>query len=974
MPTANEIRQQFLDFFVKRHGHTAVPSSSVVPLDDPTLLFTNAGMNQFKDVFLGTGTRPYKRAVDSQKCIRAGGKHNDLEDVGRDTYHHTFFEMLGNWSFGDYFKKEAIAWAWELLTEVWKLDKSRLHATVFEGDPKAGLARDGEAAEFWRTQTDIEPSHIHLGSMKDNFWMMGETGPCGPCSEVHYDRTPEKSGGRLVNAGDARVIEIWNLVFIQFNRDELGNLNLLPARHVDTGMGFERITAVLQGKESNYDTDVFSPVIEAIGELVGKRYGGLIDNIDDIAFRVIADHLRMLTFAITDGALPSNKGRGAVLRSVLRRGFRFGYQYLKQREPFIHRLVPTLVAHMGGAYPELKTNPERVQEVIRSEEADFLKTVDRGLALFEKAVGDAKRQYEVAKVRPYPAGPALVQPYTQDETEYAEKYPRERYPSPVISDTVAFNLYTTYGFPFDLIKQMAGERGYQVDEEGYFRLMREHEEKSRAATGVSDADMAAVLQGIAERRRRVFEAIAEEEAARNEEAEQIVQQTIEQRRSAAGAIHSGLSPEATDDRSKWERSQAEGKIQGWIVERHWHNSGNLYPGIRAGLVVDRTCFYAESGGQVGDKGHIATATGRFEVTQTQKVADTIVHLGHVVSGHIELGQAARLEVSREREFTRKNHTATHLLHWALHQVLGVHVEQRGSKVKPEEFTFDFSHSSPMTDAQKAEVERLVNEKVYADLPVQWRELPIAEAKRLPGVRAFFGDKYGDVVRVVEIGDGFSREFCGGTHLAHTGQIGLFKILSEEAVGKGVRRLTCITARRAVEVVQQEDAILAELAESFRCRPDELPARVAGLQEEIKKLQQQLKKGAATDLQGAADKLLASADQIAGAKVIVGEMPAGADEQMRQQIDRLRQKAGTAVVVIGWSEDSKVQFLAAVTDDLVKKGLHAGKLVGQVAQVIGGKGGGKPTMAQAGGKEPAKLSEALQRARQLAGEALKGSER
>jgi alanyl-tRNA synthetase len=964
MPTANEIRQQFIDFFVTRHGHTAVPSSSVVPLDDPTLLFTNAGMNQFKDVFLDTGTRPYKRAVDSQKCIRAGGKHNDLEDVGRDTYHHTFFEMLGNWSFGDYFKKEAIAWAWELLTKVWKLDKARLHATVFEGDPQAGLSRDDEAAEFWRTETDIDPSHIHLGSTKDNFWMMGDTGPCGPCSEIHYDRTPDKSGARLVNVGDARVIEIWNLVFIQFNRDESGKLHLLPAKHVDTGMGFERITAVLQGKESNYDTDVFNPLMEAIGKLVGKHYGGQLGSIDDVAFRVVADHLRMLTFAITDGALPGNKGRGAVVRSVLRRAFRFGYQYLGQREPFIYRLVPALVAQMGGAYPDLKTNPQRVQDIIRGEEGDFLKTVDRGLALFEKAVHDARRQFQVAKIRPYPAGPALVEPYTKDEIEYAEKYPKEKYPVPVISDIVAFNLYTTYGFPFDLIKQMAEEQGYRVDEEGYSRLMKEHEEKSRSATGVSDADMAAILQGIAERRRRITESIAEEEAAQNEEAVQIIQ-TIEQRRREAAAVHSGRSPEATDDRSKWERAQAEGKIQGWIVEGHWHNSGNLYPGVRAGLMVDRTCFYAESGGQVGDKGHIATATGRFEVTQTQKVADTIVHLGDVVSGHIEPGQAAKLEVSPDREFTRKNHTATHLLHWALHRVLGEHVEQRGSKVKPDEFTFDFSHSGPMTDAEKAQIEQLVNQNVYTDLPVAWRELPIAEAKRLPGVRAFFGDKYGDVVRVVEIGDGFSREFCGGTHIEHTGQIGFFKILSEEAVGKGVRRLTCVTARRAVEVVQQEDAILAEVAGSFHCRPDELPARVAGLQEEVKKLQQQLRKGAATDLQGVADKLLASADEVGGAKVIVGEMPAGPDEQMRQQLDRLRQKAGTAVVVIGWSEDGKVQLLAAVTDDLVKKGVHAGKLVGEVAQVVGGKGGGRPNMAQAGGKEPAKLAEALQLARQLA---------
>src|SRR5947209_12543400 len=435
MPTSNEIRQQFLDFFVKQHGHTAVPSSSVVPLDDPTLLFTNAGMNQFKDVFLGTGTRPYKRAVDSQKCIRAGGKHNDLEDVGRDTYHHTFFEMLGNWSFGDYFKKEAIAWAWELLTKDWKLDKARLHATVFEGDPAQGLARDDEAAEFWRTQTDIDPSHVHLGSKKDNFWMMGDTGPCGPCTEVHIDRTPDKSGGRLVNKGDARVMEIWNLVFIQFNRDQSGKLTPLPAKHVDTGMGFERVTAVLQNKDSNYDTDVFQPIMDAIAALVGRKYTYKLDDLNDVAFRVIADHLRMLTFSITDGALPDNKGRGSVLRSVLRRAVRFGWQCFNQREPFIYKLVPALVEHMGGAYPELKKNPGRVANVIKGEEADFLKTIERGMALFEKAAERAKKS------------------------------------GGIISGKDMFDLFTTYGFPPDLTRQMAQEQGLLCDEEGYQQLM-----------------------------------------------------------------------------------------------------------------------------------------------------------------------------------------------------------------------------------------------------------------------------------------------------------------------------------------------------------------------------------------------------------------------------------------------------------------------------------------------------------------------
>jgi alanyl-tRNA synthetase len=886
MPTSNDIRSQFIDFFVKKHGHTAVPSSSVVPMDDPTLLFTNAGMNQFKDVFLGAGTRPYRRAVDSQKCIRAGGKHNDLEDVGRDTYHHTFFEMLGNWSFGDYFKKEAIAWAWELLTKVWGLDKSRLHATVFEGAD--GLARDDEAAEFWRTQTDIDPSQIHYGSAKDNFWMMGETGPCGPCSEIHIDRTPDRSGGKLVNKGDARVMEIWNLVFIQFNRDNKGVLHPLPAKHVDTGMGFERVTAVLQGKDSNYDTDVFTPLMEAIGSAVGRKYGGKLEDINDVAFRVIADHLRMLTFSITDGALPGNKGRGAVLRSVLRRAFRFGYQQFGQRDPFIFKLVPALVEHMGGAYPELRANPGRVQDIIKGEEADFLRTIERGLALFEEAARRANG-----------AGG-------------------------LVSAKDIFDLHTTYGFPPDLTRQMAAERSLSVDMAGYEAAMRGHEEKSRGKK--TEAQVALNVSG-------------------------------------------GLP--ATDDRPKWSGPTTEGTVLGWIADNSFHKSGRL-PESEVGLILDRTSFYAEQGGQVGDQGTVRTPTGLFEVMQTVKVGNATVHVGSVTEGRLEVGQKAQLAVSPEREFTRKNHTATHLLHWALHRVLGEHVEQRGSKVKPDELTFDFSHDRPVTQAEMNEIERLVNEKVYADLPVHWSELSQAEAKALPGVKAFFGDKYGDVVRVVEVGDGFSREFCGGTHLDHTGQIGFFTIVKEEGVAKGVRRLTCRTAATAVRFVQDEllQPILA-LVDRLHCKFTELPSRVDSLQEEVKKLQAQLKKGAATDLTAVGDKLLAAALDVNGAKVVVGEMPAAPEEALRTQVDRIRQKAGSAVVVIGWADDGKVGLMAAATDDLVKKGAHAGKLVQEAAKVVGGKGGGRPNLAQAGGKEPAKLGEALETARKLAGQQLGG---
>jgi alanyl-tRNA synthetase len=544
--------------------------------------------------------------------------------------------------------------------------------------------------------------------------------------------------------------------------------------------------------------------------------------------------------------------------------------------------VPALVQHMGGAFPELKRNPARVAELIRGEESDFLRTIDRGLALFEDAAKRAANQ-------------------------------RNR----IVGQDI-FDLYTTYGFPPDLTRQMAQERHLELDEHGYERLMREHEEKSRGG------------------------AIAQQVAI-----------------TAIGGL-----PE-TKDRLKWLGRQASAKIVGWVVDTQFVSSGEPAEGKQVGLLLDQSNFYAEAGGQIGDRGLVTTATGVFEVKATLKVGPAVVHLGEVTSGRIEVGQPAQLTVDAEREFTRKNHTATHLLHWALRKVLGDHVEQRGSKVKPDEFTFDFSHTGPMTEEEKAEVERLVNEKIYEDLPVHWRELAIAEAKKLPGVRHFFGDKYGDVVRVVEIGDGFSREFCGGTHLEHTGQAGFFKIVGEEAVGKGVRRLTCVTAREAVATVQKHEAILTQMATQFRCKPEDLPSRVESLQEEIKKLQQQVKKGAAADLQGVADQLLAGAAEVQGTKIIVGEMPAGPEESMRQQVDRLRQKAGSAVVVIGWSQDSKVQLIAAVTDDLVKKGGHAGKLVGQVAQVVGGKGGGKPTMALAGGKEPAKLAEALQLAKELA---------
>jgi alanyl-tRNA synthetase len=876
--TSDQIRQDFIAFFESK-GHTAVPSSPVVPIDDPTLMFANAGMNQFKDVFLGTGSRPYKRAVDTQKCIRVSGKHNDLEEVGRDTYHHTFFEMLGNWSLGDYFKREAISWAWELLTGVWGLPKERLYTTVFGGDPSDGLEPDDEAARLWTEVTDIDPTHVQRFGHKDNFWEMGASGPCGPCSEIHMDLTPDGSGARLVNAGDPRVMEIWNLVFIQFNRDESGRLTPLPARHVDTGMGFERIVAVLQGKRSNYDSDVFAPLITKICELTGHNYTAKLDSNTDIAIRVIADHVRMLTFSITDGAKPSNEGRGYVLRRLLRRAARFGRQQLGQNEPFIYKLVPTIVQTMGQVFPELKERPEKVADLIRDEEASFGRTLDRGIALFEEAAAGGKS----------------------------------------ISAENAFKLYDTYGFPIDLTVQMATERGMKVDEAGFTRLMAEAKERARAGA----------------------------------------------KKHVAIAIEGELP--VTDDTPKYEGRECDARIIGWVKGNTLVRSGSLAPDDgEVAVVLDRTCFYAEQGGQVGDAGTITTGSGVLDVSATERLGDGILHVGSVGDGRIEAGQAARLEVDTARDLTRKNHTATHLLHWALRQVLGDGVKQHGSVVDPDRLRFDFDHNAPVTYDELAEVERLVNDKVYANLPVSTRVLPIEEAKKLPGVRAFFGDKYGDEVRVLTIGDGFSMEFCGGTHLTRTGEIGFFKIVSEEGIAKGIRRITAVSGPRAVEAVQQLERTAREVSNLLKAGYDQLPDRISGLQEEIKKLRRQLAKGAAADIKSVRQDLLDKAERIGGSAVVVGELPEVPIEQVREAADWLRTEAKSAVVCLAVCTEGKPMLIAAMTDDLVKRGLKAGELIQAIVPAIDGRGGGKPNLAQAGGSKAEGIPQALA----LAGEWIK----
>ncbi len=891
MLSASEIRQQFLDFFQAK-DHTIVPSAPVVPIDDPTLMFTNAGMNQFKDVFLGTGSRPYRRATDAQKVIRVSGKHNDLEEVGRDTYHHTFFEMLGNWSFGDYFKAEAIEWGWELLTKVWKLPPEKFYGTYFGGDDKLGLEPDTEAAGLWKQITGLPDERILTGGKEDNFWEMGEVGPCGPCSEVHIDlgegtcaRTHHGPCG--VNVEDAggkcsRFFELWNYVFIQFNRSADGTLTPLPAKHVDTGLGFERICNVLQNAGSNYDTDVFRPLMDHIGDLSGAKYTRKLDREVDVAFRVVADHVRMVAFAIADGATPSNEGRGYVLRRLLRRAARFGRQQLGMDKPFIHQLVPTLVEQMGQAFPELRANPQRIAGIIQDEEASFGKTLDRGIQLFEQAAKNARKSGNV------------------------------------ISGNDAFKLKDTYGFPYDLTVLMATEQGMTVDESGFQQL---------------EADARALARAAA--------------------------------RSHASLAFDGELP-ATDDAPKYVGRTHAAKVLGWVKGNSLITDGQLTPDDgEVGVVLDATCFYAEAGGQVGDAGTLTGPRGTFDVDDTQRLGDGIVHVGHVGDGALEVGQTVEATVDAVRDDTRRHHTATHLLHWALRRVLGDHVFQRGSMVAPDRLRFDFDHNKAVALDELAEVERLVNAQVYADHPVVAREMPIEQGKQL-GAMALFGEKYGDTVRVVSIAPpddtrlagALSNEFCGGTHLDRTGQIGPFKITGEEAAEKGVRRIYAVAGPAAIEHIQSNERHLHAAATALNAAPAQLAERIAALQGQVKDLQRQLRKGTAADLKSKRQDLLDAAQTVGETSVIVAEVPDAPVEQLREMVDVLRDKAGSAAVLIAAPGDKGALLLAGLTDDLVKRGLKAGDWIKTTAKIMGGGGGGKPAMAQGNGKDLAKLNDAL----------------
>lgn len=938
------VRRQFIDFFREKHGHAFVPSSPVVPHADPTLLFANAGMNQFKPYFLGTERPEHTRVANTQKCIRAGGKHNDLEDVGRDTYHHTFFEMLGNWSFGDYFKREAIDWAWELLTDVWGIDPARLHATYFEGDVSEGLDPDAEARALWLQH--LPPERVHPGNKKDNFWEMGDTGPCGPCSELHYDGTADMSGGGRVNADDPDVIEIWNLVFIQFNRDASGTLRPLPAKHVDTGMGFERIVRVLNGKSSNYDTDVFTPLFEAIREATGARaYGGVLEDPVDVAYRVIADHARCLTFALTDGAEPSNEGRGYVLRRILRRAARYGKQTLGVDGPFLYRLVDAVAQHMGdregGAFPELRENPERIAGIIRGEEESFGKTLDRGIALFDEAARNA------------------------DGT---------------ISAADAFQLYDTFGFPLDLTQLMAEERGLTVDTDGFERLMEEARQRSRGTAG-GDFDVKAALTEVV------------------------------QRHGGEGGGGGGLPASRFVG---YDRTEGPATAQSLRLFRRTQTGYEVVEramiGDHVAVVVAETPFYAESGGQVGDRGAIVFGDGhggggRIEVEDTQRVGEAVFHLGQVSGGTIEAGDhvtvALAVDATR-RHPTMAHHTATHLLNRALRKHVNPRADQRGSLVDPDRLRFDFSHDASLTPEQVATVEREVVAEIERDLPVDWAEADQAEARNVRGLRAVFGEKYPPRVRVVSVGrsvdellaspedeanESLSIEFCGGTHLRRTGEAESFCITSEEGVAKGVRRITALAgepARRAqrdgAELLRRLEKVrdgAGDDAQRLRNGVNELQERMAEatipatqratLNDGLAELQAKLKGLDKQQAQQSAAGVVEAAREVADVAegdIITARFEVDANA-LRTAMDVIRKRRPDAALLLAGVSDGKVSLIAAVPDALIKRGLKAGDWVREAAQVVGGGGGGRPDMAQAGGKDPAKVDEALEAARAFA---------
>ena len=871
---AADIRKTFLEYFQSK-GHAIVASSPVVPGDDPTLLFTNAGMNQFKDVFLGFDKRPYTRATSSQKCIRAGGKHNDLDNVGYTARHHTFFEMLGNFSFGDYFKHDAISYAWELLTEQFKLSKDKLWVTVYH--------EDDEAYEIWNKVVGVPAERIvRIGDnkggryMSDNFWMMGDTGPCGPCTEIFYDHGPEIAGGPPGSPdedGD-RYIEIWNNVFMQFNRTEDGVMHPLPKPSVDTGMGLERIATVLQGKHSNYEIDLFQALLAAAKTAVDASGGasaatgveGVGCDASSPSLKVIADHIRACAFTVADGVIPSNEGRGYVLRRITRRAIRHGYK-LGARTPFFHKLVSALVEQMGEAYPDLRQNEKRITNVLKTEEERFFQTIAHGMEILEDALATGAQQ---------------------------------------IDGDTAFKLHDTYGFPVDLTADVCRERDVTVDQAGFDAAMARQREQARAA-GKFKMATGLVYQGVAT--------------------------------GFHGYEH--LTVDAANVTAIY--------VEGASVQE-------AQAGDDAVIVLDHTPFYAESGGQCGDSGDLRNGTSRFIVEDTQKIqADVFGHHGRIVEGSIKVGDQLNAKVDAEvRAKTIRNHSATHLMHKALREVLGEHVQQKGSQVTADRTRFDFAHNAPLTAQQLREVEELVNAEVLLNVQTQAQVMALDDAQK-SGAMMLFGEKYAETVRVLSIGS--SKELCGGTHVERTGDIGLFKIVAEGGVAAGVRRVEAITGANALAYTQNLETTLEGVAALLKATPHEVPARVAAAQEQIRALEKEIAalKGKLASSQG--DELMAQAADIKGIKVLAATLEGADAKTLRETMDKLKDKLKTAVIVLAAVEGGRVQIAAGVTADSIGK-VKAGELVNFVAQQVGGKGGGKPDMAMAGGTEPAALPAAL----------------
>ncbi len=898
--TSAETRQAFLDFFASK-DHTIVPSDSLVPGDDPTLLFTNAGMNQFKNIFLGLERRGYTRAVDTQKCMRVSGKHNDLEDVGPSPYHHTFFEMLGNWSFGDYYKKEAIAWAWELLTEVWGLPKAKLWATVFE-DEKGDLGRDEEAAGYWRTMTEINPDQILYFGRKDNFWEMGDTGPCGPCSEIHLDRGPafcdlkdDPNHRCEVNGDCRRFIELWNLVFIQYNCNLDGSLEELPAKHVDTGMGFERITAVLQGADSNYESDLFTPIMARTQELLG--HSDAQRQADIVPYRVIADHGRAITFLIGDGVRPGNEGREYVLRMILRRAARFGKK-IGFEGPFLAKVAQVVIDEMGPYFTELQTRREFILTTITEEEERFLRTLDVGLARLDGLMDDLSASGQTS-----------------------------------VPGREAFVLWSQDGVPLDVTRDIAEESGFTVDEPGFHEAMEEHRKISSAGQ----------IFGLAGEGLEIYSQLLEDLKARGSLA-------------AEGVEH--VYAENTVLDTQVVAILREGQVVTFAQE-----------GDEVEVVLAATPFYVESGGQVSDTGFIARYDGdgtpewKVDVTEArQPVPGLIVHVSQVVEGQPEVGDGARAEVDRMRRWDiARNHTATHLLHKALRSLLGQHVQQAGSLVAPDRLRFDFTHSKLLTQDQLDAIQQAVNDYILANYPVRAQYTSYKEAVA-GGAIALFGEKYGEQVRVMKTGDlddPISQELCGGTHVNWTSQIGLFQIVSESSIGAGLRRIEAVTGRAAQRLIQEYVNTLRTTAAELDTPMDEVDRKVLALLDEIRSSQKEAARLRREIARRDFESLLSRVEDVKGVKVLAAQVDADTMETLREMSDWFRDRLGSGVIVLGAAMDGRPGFVAAVTPDLVERGLHAGQLVKAVAEVVGGGGGGKPTLAQAGGKDVSKVGDALQ---------------